>query len=142
MCFIREFSQCGRTLPQCLFIVRSRAKVNRLEESYVSRAAQRPLWVADSTGRRNTFVEHLSWRLVAQGLPRTLVQFSRNGIQAGLRVAGDVQPLGQVLSEQPIGVLVGAALPRALRITEVHLDVRGQREAFMGCQLLAAVPGE
>ena len=32
-------------LPQCLFIVRSRAKVNRLEESYVSRAAQRPLWV-------------------------------------------------------------------------------------------------
>ena len=29
-------------LPQCLFIVRSRAKVNRLEESYVSRAAQRP----------------------------------------------------------------------------------------------------
>lgn len=31
-------------LPQCLFIVRSRANVNRLEESYVSRAAQRPLW--------------------------------------------------------------------------------------------------
>ena len=30
-------------LPQCLFIVRSRAKVNRLKESYVSRAAQRPL---------------------------------------------------------------------------------------------------
>lgn len=29
-------------LPQCLFIVRSRAKVKRLEESYVSRAAQRP----------------------------------------------------------------------------------------------------
>jgi hypothetical protein len=32
-------------LPQCLFIVRSRAKVNRLEERYVGRAAQRPLWV-------------------------------------------------------------------------------------------------
>jgi len=32
-------------LPQCLFIVRSRAKVNRLKESYVSRAAQRPLGV-------------------------------------------------------------------------------------------------
>lgn len=30
-------------LPQCLFIVRSRAKVNRLKESYVSRAAQRSL---------------------------------------------------------------------------------------------------
>ena len=31
-------------LPQCLCIVRSGAKVKRLEESYVSRAAQRPLW--------------------------------------------------------------------------------------------------
>lgn len=30
-------------LSQCLFIVRSRAKVNRLNESYVSRAAKRPL---------------------------------------------------------------------------------------------------
>jgi hypothetical protein len=35
-------------LPQCIFIVRSRAKVNRLEESYVSRAAQRPVWVESS----------------------------------------------------------------------------------------------
>jgi hypothetical protein len=40
-------------LPQRLFIVRSRAKVNRLEESYVSRAAQRPLWVVDSIGGHN-----------------------------------------------------------------------------------------
>ena len=38
-------------LPQCLFIVRSRAKVNRLEESYVSRAAQRPLWVGLGSSR-------------------------------------------------------------------------------------------
>lgn len=34
-------------LPQCLFIVRSRAKANRLKESYVSRAAQRPLGGGD-----------------------------------------------------------------------------------------------
>src|SRR3569833_1013090 len=32
-------------LPQCLFIVRSRTKVNSLEESCVSRAAQHPLWI-------------------------------------------------------------------------------------------------
>lgn len=35
-------------LPQCLCIVRSRAKVDRLEESYVSRAGQRLLWVVKS----------------------------------------------------------------------------------------------
>ena len=38
-------------LPQCLFIVRSRATVNRLKESYVSRAAQRPPEGAKSTRR-------------------------------------------------------------------------------------------
>jgi hypothetical protein len=35
-------------LPQCLCIVRSRAKVDRLEEGYVSRAGQRLLWVVKS----------------------------------------------------------------------------------------------
>jgi hypothetical protein len=34
-----RFLQIANVLLQCLFIVRSRAKVNRLEESYVSRAA-------------------------------------------------------------------------------------------------------
>lgn len=35
-------------LPQCLCIVRSRAKVDRLEESYVSRAGQCLLWALSS----------------------------------------------------------------------------------------------
>lgn len=38
-------------LPQCLCIVRSRAKVDRLEESYVSRAGQRLLWVESGAER-------------------------------------------------------------------------------------------
>lgn len=49
--------------PRCLFIVRSRAKVNRLEESYVSSAAQRPLgrgdqYVATGSKRPKTDSKH------------------------------------------------------------------------------------
>jgi predicted transcriptional regulator len=35
-----------------------------------------------------------------------------DGIQLALRVARHVGALGQVLAQQPIGVLVGAVLPR------------------------------
>ena len=39
--------------------------------------------------------------------------------------------LGEVLSQQTVGVLVGAALPRALRIAEVHGDVGRHGEALV-----------
>lgn len=42
-------------LPQCLFIMRSGAKVKRLEESYVSRAAQRPLWRRKRAQRQGSY---------------------------------------------------------------------------------------
>jgi hypothetical protein len=39
-----------------------------------------------------------------------------------LGVAGQVGAFGQRLSDQAVGVLVGASLPRTMRITEVHGD--------------------
>ena len=48
----------------------------------------------------------------------------------------------QVLAQQPVGVLVGAALPRALRIAEVDIDLGCEREATMVGKFLAAVPGQ
>ena len=44
----------------------------------------RSLWVADSTGQRNSLAEHLSRRLEAESLPRPLVQLSRQGVELGL----------------------------------------------------------
>ena len=35
-----------------------------------------------------------------------------------------VGTLGQVLAHQPVGVLVGASLSRAVRVTEVHRHAR------------------
>ena len=55
---------------------------------------------------------------------------------------GQVHALGEVLSEQAIGILVRAALPGVLWIAEVHLDVGGEREALMIGHLAAAIPGE
>ena len=51
------------------------------------------------------------------------------GIQLTLGVARQVRALGQVLAQQAIGVLVGAALPRAVRIGKEDLDRKplGQR---------------
>ena len=50
------------------------------------------------------------------------VQAMGDDIQLALRVARLVGALGQVLAEPPNGVLVGATLPRAVRIGNAHLD--------------------
>ena len=54
----------------------------------------------------------------------------------------EIHSLREVLPQESVGVLVRATLPRLLWITEVHLDVGGEREALMIGQLLAAIPGQ
>ena len=53
-----------------------------------------------------------------------------------------VGALWKVLSQQAIGVLVRAALPRALRIAEIDVDFGRQRKSTMIRKFLAAVPGQ
>ena len=50
-------------------------------------------------------------------------------VQIGLRVHRQVGALRKVLSQQAIGVLVGPALPRALRIAKIHVDFSRQCKA-------------
>ena len=45
-------------------------------------------------------------------------------------------------SQPPVGVFVGAALPRALRIAEVHFHIRGHCEGLVFGHLQPAVPGQ
>ena len=54
-----------------------------------------------------------------------------------LRVHRQISPLGEVLSEQAISVLVGTPLPRALRIAKVDINVGRQGKLFVGCEFLA-----
>jgi hypothetical protein len=60
----------------------------------------------------------------------------------GLRMHRQVGPLGKVLSQQAIGVLVRPALPRALRIAKIDVDFGRQRKAAMIRKFLAPVPGQ
>ena len=65
----------------------------------------------DFQGRRK--VETFSW---------ACVQAMSDGVQLALRVARQVRALGQVLAQQAIRILVGAALPGAVRIGKEDLD--------------------
>ena len=59
-----------------------------------------------------------------------------------MRIAGQVGFLGEVLSQQTVGVFVGASLPGALRITEEDFHLGGHREALVFGHLQPSVPGQ
>src|SRR5438046_1431959 len=82
-----------------------------------------PLLGAGSTGRRNTGAKSLCRGFKLQGLTWSFVELTSHFVQMGLRVRRQVGALWKVLSQQAIGVLVRPALPRALRIAEVNIDV-------------------
>src|SRR6267154_926333 len=82
-----------------------------------------PLSVAGSTGRCNTGVKSLCGGFESQGLTWPFVELTLYFVQMGLRVHRQVGSLRKILSQQAIGVLIGTALPRTLRIAEVNVDV-------------------
>jgi hypothetical protein len=68
-----------------------------------------PQIVAVSTGRRNTGMEFTRWSIKVQSFSRALVELPSHLIEVGLGVDGQVGLLRGVLSQQTVGVLVGAA---------------------------------
>jgi hypothetical protein len=61
--------------------------------------------------RCNTCLEFTGRSFKAQGFSWTLIEAQRYLVEVGLRVAGQAGFLREVLSQQPVGVFVGAALP-------------------------------
>ena len=66
--------------------------------------------------------EHLQGRGKVQPRSRARIQPMCDGFQLALCIARQIRALGQVLAQQPIGVLIGAALPGAVRIGKEHLE--------------------
>src|SRR5687767_10090566 len=56
-----------------------------------------------------------------QGLSRSPVELGGDLIELFLGEGGDAGALREVLAQQPVGVLVGAALPGTLGVAEVDL---------------------
>src|SRR5262249_18065114 len=64
----------------------------------------------------------------AQGLARPGVELRGDRIQVLAAVHRQVRAFGEVLAQQPVGVLAGAALPGRVRVAEVDLQVGGQAD--------------
>ena len=85
---------------------------------------------ADSNGRRNTdsvdlpqpFVKRLCRGFPAQRLSRPCVEGGCHGGDLLGAVRTQIGAFREVLTQQSVGVLVGATLPWAVRIAEVDLD--------------------
>lgn len=65
-----------------------------------------------STDRCNTSFKFLRWRLVMQGLSRSLVKLASDGAEFGLAKARYINAFREVLSEKSVGIFVATALPR------------------------------
>ena len=68
--------------------------------------------------------------LPSEALTRTDTKFPGAGIKLDLSETGEVGSLGEILPEQAVGVLVDAALPRAVRVGEVDLDAGHSCQKF------------
>lgn len=84
----------------------------------------------------------LAWLAPVEGLPRPVVEFVGDGVEIVLAVCGQVGAFGEVLPEQPVGVLVGASLPGAVRVAEVDPHVQCGRDLAVQRELGALVPGQ
>lgn len=78
----------------------------------------------------------------AEALSGTMVELSSESGALTLGEGGEVGPLGQILAEEPIGVLVGAALPGVVRSGEVEGGVELPLEGFVHVELGAVVGGD
>ena len=80
-----------------------------------------------------------------EGLAWPVVEFGGDRVEVVLAVSGEVGAFGEVLPEQPVGVLVGAALPGRVRVAEVdlhiqcgrHTPVQGEFGSLVPCQRVA-----
>src|SRR5947209_3258645 len=72
--------------------------------------------------------EHLGGCPPRECLARSTVQRRRDSCELLGAVAGEVGASGEILAQQPVGVLVGGTLPWASWITEVDLQTAVEPE--------------
>jgi hypothetical protein len=87
-------------------------------------------------------VERLSGCAPDECLAWSAVEGGGDCLEVLCGVSGEVRSFPEVLAEQAVGVLVCAALPRALRVTEIDLQTTVDGELSVLCHLGALVPGE
>src|SRR5438105_2185378 len=84
----------------------------------------------------------LGWAEPAQGLTGATVQLGGDEVEVLGAVDAEVGAFGKVLTEQSVGVFVGAPLPWAGGVAEVDVDPGGDLDVEVVAHLDALVPGE
>src|SRR4051812_39030223 len=95
-----------------------------------------------SSGGCKELGELLGWFHPVEGLSRSAVELSGDGVEVLRGVGGEVGAFGEVLAEQAVGVLVAAALPWTVRVGEVDLDAGLDGERGVLGHLGALIPGD
>ena len=101
---------------------RTRLSLRRCERSECRSGDSRVRAVVGSCRAGEVVVEGLGGGAPAERLARPAVERGGDRGEVLGAVSGEVGASGEVLAKQPVGVLVGASLPRALRIAEVDLQ--------------------
>src|SRR5437773_6061361 len=112
----RRPSTCGRrrARPAHLAPAPRAGATGRGNEAFTAGGLQ---WSSQELG------ELLGWLLPVESFAWSVVERGGGGVELFLAVSGEVGSLGEVLAEQPVGVLVAASLPGAVRVAEIHVDV-------------------
>jgi transposase len=136
----------GQMKPEQQEITHLRREVAKLkaERDILKKAA------ADSTGRRNALfvdlrevlVKRLSRCFPTQRLSRSAIERGGDRRKRIGAMSAEIGAFRKVLAQQPVGVLIGATLPRALRIAEVDLDTSVNLQTRMLRHLRSLIPGQ
>ena len=88
------------------------------------------------------FDDLLAWFHEPEGFAWPVVEFLGDRVEVVLRVDGWVGAFGEVPAQEPVGALVGAALPRGVRVAEVDGHVRRGADPFVQGEFRSLVPGQ
>ena len=79
------------------------------------------------------------WSLEAKTFPWAVVESVHDAADLLKCESPEIGALGQVLTAEPVGVLVESALPGMVGVGEVALGVESLGDGLMVCELLAVV---
>ena len=78
----------------------------------------------------------------AESLPGSVIQRGGERVAIALGEAGHAAPLREVLAQQPVGVLVGPALPGLVRSGEVEAGAGGRLDRRIAMEFGPVVRGD
>ena len=88
------------------------------------------------------FVEGFGGGLPIEGFAGSTVQCCGDSVQVASGVSAEIGAFGEVLSEETVGVLVGATLPGTLGVAEVDIEIGVYSELSVLGHLGSLVPGQ